>query len=272
MEEHGKMADAAYRVEAFNTAKQSENRIHDDSVARRFGFTGGLVPGVDVYAYMTHLPVARWGRAWLEHGTADCRFGKPVYDGETALVSAAPDGDGMSLLVESQGNVCATGAAALPTAEAAPKLADWPEPKAPPAAEDRPPASPASLAAGLWLGVRPLPVTPEFGAQYYADVRETDPLYADAGLVHPGLILRLCNWALGQNVVLGPWIHVGSQVRNFAAGRIGETLTVRARVARNYEHKGHLFVELDALALGDGRPLARIAHTAIYRPRQVAEA
>ena len=52
-----------YQVEAFNTAAQSENKIHDDAVARRFGFKGGLVPGVEVYAYMTHVPVARWGRA-----------------------------------------------------------------------------------------------------------------------------------------------------------------------------------------------------------------
>ena len=52
-----------YRVEAFNASKESENKIHDDAVARRFGFKGGLVPGVDVYAYMTHLPVSRWGRA-----------------------------------------------------------------------------------------------------------------------------------------------------------------------------------------------------------------
>src|SRR6516165_3838286 len=63
-----------YRVEAFNTAKASENKIHDDAVARRFGFGGGLVPGGDVYAYMAHQPVARWGRAWLERGAAECRF------------------------------------------------------------------------------------------------------------------------------------------------------------------------------------------------------
>jgi hypothetical protein len=37
-----------YRIEAFNTARESENKIHDDAVARRFGFGGGLVPGVDV--------------------------------------------------------------------------------------------------------------------------------------------------------------------------------------------------------------------------------
>ena len=65
------MTEAAlcpYRVEAFNTAKESDNKIHDDAVARRFGFTGGLVPGVDVYAYMTHLPVRRWGRGLARAG------------------------------------------------------------------------------------------------------------------------------------------------------------------------------------------------------------
>ena len=84
---------APYQVEACNTAKESENRIHDDAVARQFGFSGGLVPGVDVYAYMTHPAVARWGRAWLERGALACRLGKPVYDGEIATVSAREDGE-----------------------------------------------------------------------------------------------------------------------------------------------------------------------------------
>ena len=47
------------------------------------GFIGGLVPGVDVMAYMMHLPVAKWGRAFLERGLIEARFVKPVYDGET---------------------------------------------------------------------------------------------------------------------------------------------------------------------------------------------
>ena len=57
-----------YRVEAYNTAKQSENKIHDDAVARQYGFSGGLVPGVEVLAYMMHAPIARWGRTFLERG------------------------------------------------------------------------------------------------------------------------------------------------------------------------------------------------------------
>ncbi|MBT3332130.1 MAG: hypothetical protein HN394_11535, partial [Rhodospirillaceae bacterium] len=81
-------AFADYQVEAYNTAKDSENKIHDDTVAKKFGFSGGLVPGVDIYAYMTHPAVARWGQDWLARGTADCRFIKPVYEGAMATISA----------------------------------------------------------------------------------------------------------------------------------------------------------------------------------------
>ena len=33
-----------YRVEAYNTAKQSENKMHDDTVARVSAFPAGLFP------------------------------------------------------------------------------------------------------------------------------------------------------------------------------------------------------------------------------------
>src|ERR1700738_4380625 len=55
----------AYRVSAYNTAKLSENKMHDDTVARRFGFSGGLGPGVDGMGYMMHLPGAERGRAFF---------------------------------------------------------------------------------------------------------------------------------------------------------------------------------------------------------------
>jgi len=63
-----------YRVKARNTSERSENKIHDDAVARQYGFRGGLVPGVTVYAYMTHPLVEAFGTGWLERGTASVRF------------------------------------------------------------------------------------------------------------------------------------------------------------------------------------------------------
>src|SRR5579871_3161667 len=103
-----------YRVSAYNTAKQSENKMHDDTVARRFGFSGGLVPGVDVMAYMMHLPVARWGRAFLERGLIEARFVKPVYDGEITDVRGVEKDGVISIEVESRGELCASGTASLP--------------------------------------------------------------------------------------------------------------------------------------------------------------
>src|ERR1700680_304690 len=102
-----------YRVTARNTAIASENKIHDDAVARRFGFAGGLVPGVEVYAYMTHIPVGHWGRAWIEHGSAECRFVKPVYDGHLAVVTGKTANGVMDLAVESDAGLWATGRAGL---------------------------------------------------------------------------------------------------------------------------------------------------------------
>lgn len=261
---------AAYQVEAYNTAHASENKIHDSEVARRFGFAGGLVPGVDVYGYMSHPAVQRWGRDWLARGRAECRFVKPVYDGETATVTAVECNGGLDIAVESRGVPCAGGQAWMTDAPAPPRLGAFTV-ASPPAV--RPPAGERTLAVDTRLGMAPFRLTPDYAERYLHDVRETDPVYARDGLAHPGMILRLCNWTLMHNVVLGPWIHVGSKVQNFSAARVGDDLSVRARVTDNYERKGHRFVDLDALVIANGRTaVARVLHTAIYRPRQVAEA
>jgi len=48
---------------------------------------------------------------------------------------------------------------------------------------------------------------------------------------------------------------------------------VHARITGNYERKGHRFVDIDALVLvNQTTPVARVAHTAIYRLRQAAAA
>src|SRR3954451_13770680 len=90
-----------YRVSAYNTAKQSENKMHDDTVAKRYGFSGGLVPGVDVMAYMMHLPVAKWGRDFLERGLIEARFVRPVYDGELTDVTGQESNGVISIQVDS---------------------------------------------------------------------------------------------------------------------------------------------------------------------------
>lgn len=256
---------AAVEVEAFNTAHASENRIHDDATAKRYGFAGGLVPGVDVYAYMTQPVVRHWGRAWLERGTIAVRLRRPVYDGERVLATARASGEGLDLACTARGGIAADGRADLPRAPAAPV---GPEeiPRRPLPAE-RPPASADSLAAGTVLGSPSRVFAAADAPRLLADLRETSHLYVDGGLVPPGLLLRLANDALKENVRLGPWMHVESEVANFSPVAWGETVGARAVVTRNYGHKGHRFVDLDVLVSAGDRVAARVRHVAIWEPR-----
>jgi acyl dehydratase len=260
----------AYRVQAYNTAKLSENKMHDDTVAKRFGFSGGLVPGVDVMAYMMHLPVAKWGRAFLERGLIEARFVKPVYDGETADVSGEESDGVLSIEVESRGQLCATGSASLPASAPSVSISDFSETAV---VSERRPVNATSYQLGKWLGTVPRAWAGEAAKEYLTDVRERDPIYVREGLGHPGLLQRVMNRVLVDNAILGPWIHVGSRMQLLNAAASGDELTARARVTGNYEKKGHRFVELDALVVANGRTLlAHCQHIAIYQPREQAAA
>ena len=265
-----------YRVRARNTATESANKMHDDAVARRFGFAGGLVPGVDVWAYLAHLAAEAWGRDWLERGTMAARFAAPVYDAEEVeVVAAGPvteDGVGLGVDLEARGldgSVRASGRAGLPAA--APPLPSVTDHPAAPCPEDPPPASPESLPVGKVLGAVEATLTPEAQAAYLDGVGETLPIFRD--LAHPGWLLRQANALLVANVTLGPWIHVGSDARHLGAVAVGASVSTRGRVVAAYEKKGHRFVELDVLSVADATtPVVAVRHTAIYEPRLAAPA
>ncbi len=253
----------SHSLVAFNTATASTNKIHDDEVARGLGFRGGLVPGVDVYAYLCHPPVREWGLDWLQRGTMRARFHRPVYDGHRADIEPVDDG-GLELRDE-DGELCAEGAASLPpTAAPIPDPADWPDVDQ---VADPPPAAPETLVPGTAFGLAPHGFHAARHREYLDDVRESDQLYVTEGVAHPGWILRDANYVLSANVRLGPWIHVESVVQHHDVVRDGEEVTARALVTKEWEHKGHRFVELDVLHLANLRPVARTRHTAIYKPR-----
>jgi acyl dehydratase len=262
------MTPAPHSVVAFNASRHSENKMHDDTVAKQYGFAGGLVAGAEVYAYMCHAPLEAWGRAFLERGRMEGRFLKPIYDGETATVHASEAENGFDLRIESRGFLCGTGHASMPVLAAVIALDDY-QAATPPAPEDRPEVGGDSYPVGAWLGIHPNTVTPDLHTKYLRDIGESGSIYATEGLLHPGMLLRCANWVLMQNARLGPWIHVGSTIEHIRPAKVGDTLTVRARVLDNSDRKGHKFVDLDALVVAnDITPIARVLHTAIYAPRQ----
>jgi acyl dehydratase len=262
----------SYRVVARNHHTESANRIHSDEVAKQYGFRGGLVPGVTVFAYMTRPVAARWGQPWLSGGGLSARFALPVYDGQEITVEATEAGDGeLDLAVRTpDGTVAATGRAVL-DAGLSVDAADYQV--APLVARDaRPPASFDALPAGRTLGS--LAGAGFHGEQadvFLALIDDDLPLYKGGAVAHPGSLIQAANEILSSNVLLGPWIHVSSQATFVTTAGDGDVLTTRGRVVETFERKGHKFVDLDVLVVAnDDRPVMHARHQAIFEPRQAS--
>lgn len=265
---------APYRVRAHNAATASENKIHDDTVARQYGFKGGLVPGVTVYAYMTQPVMREWGRPWLERGTMSARFIKPVYEGEFVTVTlTTSEGDVPRFDVvacNEAGETCAVGQASLPAARL--PLPDVSRFARAPLPNPRPPVSEEALRALTQPGSIEQTFDRDHGdaATYFADVREEFAgLDAPGAPASSGYLIRYANYALAENVRLNPWIHVSSEVTHFDTLASGEAFSVRSRITDLFERKGHRFVRMDVLIVaGDERPIMFVDHTAIYDIRR----
>jgi len=250
-----------YLVRARNIDPTSENKIHDDDVARRLGFSGALVPGVELFAYLTHPLVAAWGEDFLAGGRVDVRFRRPVYDGEDVVASATPGEDGsFDLTLTGPDGVVRSVGRAWPRHDG---VLDADAFRPTPLPSPLPPADERSLRPGP-IGTVTEPVDDLSLRRYLDAVSESHPLYADKGVVHPGALLRLVNAILVRNVVLGPWIHTASSCRFLAVARVPTTLVAHARVTGNEERGGHRYVHYDALVLAEDTPVMRVEHTAIY--------
>lgn len=269
-----------WRGVAFNQATESENRIHADDVAKQYGFRGGLVPGVTVFAYLVQPAVEAWGLDWLERGTASVTLDEPLYDGvdfEVTLEELDASPAYLAAVVDAGGVRCAQGRVALPspTAETrAPRRRG--DPPAPPR-DERPEATRAALERlreeALGHVVVEWPGKSELD-RYTRDLDAMPDLVRldRGGYANAAFVLGIANWVLARNVVLGPWIHVESDVRNFGAIARGSRLCAEASVTDLFERRGHEFVDLDVAVYDDGddTPLMRASHRAIYRLRPAA--
>lgn len=264
-----------YRVKAKPPAEPAENKIHDDRVARELGFKGALVPGVIVYAWMTHPVVEALGLDWLERGTFSVRFARPIYYGEQVTVSASvATRTEASVTIEVRalnfaGDACVKASLGLAfgSSPTAPDLDAYPEAPLP---ARRPVATREHLEALDVLGTPELTLDAEGAREFLTRVDESLPLYAGADApVHPALYLDQANRALDRNVRVSPWIHVESHGQHLGLARVGERLSTRGRIKGLFEQKGQELVELDLLLVATGsRAVAAIRHVAIYQLRQ----
>lgn len=256
---------------AYNPATASENRIHSDEIARQYGFRGGLVPGVTIYACMVEPAVRAWGLPWLSRGEASVLLRKPVYEGGAFRVCVEEGESIRCSVLDPDGVLCAEGSVSLPDEPQPPPVRRGDPPA--PEKDARPDATRSALEQlrgdgmgalhWVWRGEGE-------GARYRADLADMPDLVRPdrAGWAHPGFTLGLANWVLSANVSLGPWIHVESRVRHHAPLALGSAVVVEGRVRDLFEKRGHEFIDLDVEIYDEAdAPLLSCFHRAIYRLR-----
>jgi hypothetical protein len=264
-----------YEVEARNTSADSENKIHDDAVAGRFGFRGGLVPGATVFGYLT-VPIVTRFPQWLDHGTMRVRFTQPFYEGDPVVVRAEATKSEDCVLIDAtaehkDGPICASASASIDAGlerRGLPRMSDY-ETRPLPSAETRLPATAEALIPGTVFGtlVERLDLKADQQGLLIQIGERLTIYFGENAVAHPIVILAMANQLLMHNVALGPWIHASSELTNFSSARDGEEITVRGVIADAFQRKGHEFVVLDLLLTAGDRLIQQVLHTAIYRIR-----
>jgi len=255
---------ALYQPTAINHSHASENRIHSDDVARAYGFTGALVPGVAVFGYMTHPLTSALGLDWLGHSRVALRLLKPAYHGDRLSIPLTQTGD-RTYRVECYNPTNVLLATvdvelplALPDVDARART-DGVSTK-PPRVEirwDRIDVD-VPFAAAHWTP------TAEENARYTREVSDDLPPYRD-GIVHPHLIQHWCNQMLVRRFILPAWIHVGTEMTFRRVLKVGDAIEVRAIPIEKWERKGHEFIKLYQVFLVDGVAAVEAFHTAIFK-------
>lgn len=254
---------SVHEAVARNHSHASENRIHSDDIARRYGFRGALVPGVAVFGHMTYPIVAEHGVAWLGHSSMTTRFLKPAYDGDRMSIRATPHGRGHRVTCHNaEGDLLAEldyeVPAELPHVD---KLALLPG-----ASTSAPRVEISSELIDIgepFQSIRWTPTTEE--NRTYADRVADDQTVYRNGVVHPHLMLHWSNQALVRRYVMPTWIHVGSDIQCRRVLRVGDDIEIRAVPMEKWVRKGHEFIKLYVAYFVDGAAAVEVYHTAIYR-------
>lgn len=265
-----------FTITALNDASESENRMHSDEVAARYGFSGALVSGVNVFGYMTQPLVAAQGPVWFERRGFSVRFLLPAYEHDQISVESRLVDESAGRLMTQANNQHGVQLAVLESwsgaeldacsAEALQNNANR-EAKAY-VEHERPLISWESIELHRPAAIWHWTPSSEENQRHVQAQRDSAPCYqtdSDAEIVHPYYLLDTCNKALMRLFILPAWIHVGSQCTLRRALRVGEALRVDSVATEKWERKGHQFIRLKIVIASASELLFEAEHTAIFR-------
>ncbi len=272
----------SWQGQAFNQVPDSDNRIHSDELAREYGFTGALVPGVTVSMYLIHSAVNAWGLHWLERGAVHASIKSPLYDEHEFRVDVDPDtvADRYQAQLFSDERLCASAEVWLPAAlEVEPECQgqalisdDYVMPDATPdvMATLRKQGCPAK--AFLWSADHEMATYLRQQSKMAALLRTLDAeprKENDSGFANMAFLLGCANRHFAAVARMSPWIHLEVRAQNFQAVPLNTALISEMTITDLFQKKGHEFADcvFNIFLADSGRCVCSIQQRAIYRMR-----
>jgi hypothetical protein len=280
-------APASWLGQAFNQVPDSDNRIHSDELAREYGFTGALVPGVTISCYLVQPAVQAWGLHWLERGAVHATIKAPVYDQHDFRVDVEPQAsaDRYQAQLFSDDRLCAIAQVWLPEAlEVEPEyqrhtlMAD--DHAAPVASrevmEDL--RRQGCLAMAFYWSadhemasyLRNQLDVPEL-LRIPTTAQSTESVVSDSGFANMSFLLGCANRHFAAVARMSPWIHLEIRAQNFQAVPLNTALVSEMTITDLFNKKGHEFADcvFNLYMADSGRCVCSIQQRAIYKMRSV---
>ncbi len=248
---------SAYQVVARNFSTSSENRMHSDEIASRYGFRGALVPGVAIYGHLVKPFVDQFGAPWLGDSSLEVKLIKPTYHGDQLNIAWTDASQGVAA-TNQNGELVALIASHAVT-ELPEDLGLEGDMKVP----GRPEICWDNVCVGEVFSPRALKLSGQENKRYCDEIDDDDALYQTH--IHPHYLLSLANEALMQEYVMPAWIHVKSKITHRSALRVGNEVLLRSVVTDRRERKGHQFITFHLTFWQNERVAVDIEHHAIFR-------
>ncbi len=255
---------------AFNQDPGSDNQIHGDELAQKYGFEGGLVPGVTISAYLTHPAVAHWGEDFLQRGHAHVKVGSPLYDGEAfRVVIDEQSGSAYRArllrgadVVSAEASVGVTATPPGPPERRGDALAerDYTPPRSSSAVWQQLREDGCKAYLYHWGGAHKM-------ASYLRDPAAMPGLLrGDNACANMSFILGLSNFIAAGNAHMNPWVHLETRSQNYRAIAPGTDIIAEMAVLDLFEKKGHGFfdAEVNLFDAADDQCLTTIWLRAIH--------
>lgn len=262
---------------AFNQVPDSDNRIHSDELARAYGFTGALVPGVTISSCLIHPAVMAWGLDWLSRGHAHVVVKSPLYDLAPFRVEVSDATDhSYEARLRTEDRLSAWATVILPGAvPEAPLIRNDPL-----MTEDcqAPVANRKTMEALKTDGCRAHRFQWQADhemARYLRDQEHMAPLLrtdgqpGSGGFANMAFLLGCANRHFAAVAQMSPWIHLETRSQNFSAVAMNTPLISEMSIVDLFERKGHEFADcrFNLFNADSGECVCTVEQRAIYQLR-----